>query len=261
MTLIPRNPNFYKNSILQLLYPRKCPVCGRIINAERTIIQCNTDNCNPYICPSCYKKLNIVSGARCMKCSRPLEDDAAEYCPDCASKVRHFDQGISLLIHDDVSKKIIYGLKYSNKRDNADVLAYEAARRLADVISYWNPDVIVPVPVHKKREIERGYNQAEVLARKLVNFLKTDGTDYRLDTRLLRRDKQTIAQKKLGNEQRQDNLKNAFAVNEKVLEYCDYNSVLLIDDIYTSGATLSECARTLKNAGIEKVYFLTFSIG
>ena len=250
-----------KNSILQLIYPRKCPVCSRIINAERTIFRGNTGNCNPYICPSCYGKLNIISGARCMKCSRPIEDSAAEYCADCASKIRHFDQGISLLIHDDISKKIIYGLKYSNKRDNADALAYEAARRLADVIVYWNPDVIVPVPVHKKRELERGYNQAEVLARKFIGFLDDVGIEYRLDARLLKRNKQTIAQKKLGNEQRQDNLKNAFDVNEKVLKYCEYKSVLLIDDIYTSGATLSECARTLKNAGIEKVYFLTFSIG
>ena len=251
----------YKNSILQLLYPRKCPVCGRIINAEKTIIHCNTGDCNPYICPTCYKKLNIISGTRCMKCSRPLEDNTAEYCADCASKIRHFDQGISLLIHDDVSKKIIYGLKYSNKRDNADVLAYEAARRLSDVIDYWNPDVIVSVPVHRKRELERGYNQAEVLASRLVNFMKAEEHEYRLDARLLKRNKQTIAQKKLGNEQRQDNLRDAFEVNEKVLEYCEYKNVLLIDDIYTSGATLSECARTLKNAGIEKVYFLTFSIG
>ncbi len=251
----------YKNSILQLLYPRKCPVCGKIINAERIILRGNTDNCNPYICSSCYEKLNIVSGARCMKCSRPLEDNTAEYCTDCISRIRHFDQGIALLIHDDVSKKILYGLKYSNKRDNADVLAYEAARRLADIIAYWDPDVIVPVPVHKKRELERGYNQAEVLARKFVGFLKNDGIEYKLDPRLLRRNKQTVAQKKLGNEQRQENLKNAFEVNERVLEYCEYKSILLIDDIYTSGATLSECAGALKNAGIEKVYFLTFSIG
>ena len=233
--------------LLQLIYPRVCPVCGRILT--RNII-----SQNPYICAECYGKLSFPEEPRCLKCSRPVSDDSDEFCPTCLKSVRHFDRGSSLLIHDDAAKKILYDLKYSNKRDNADFLAFEAADRMKELLLLWNPDVMIPIPLHRKKTLSRGFNQAELLADRLSHL-----TDIPVDRVMLIRSRETSPQKGLDRDQRIKNIRGAFTVTD---ENCNsYRTVLLVDDIYTSGATLSETARVLKEAGVRTVYFLTFSIG
>lgn len=189
-------------------------------------------------------------------------EETEEYCRDCAGTTRHFEQGRALLLHDEAAKKILYDLKYRNKRDNAKMLAIEAAARLHDFVKRYDPDVIISVPLNRKRELKRGFNQAELLAGHLIRELKSYGLDLRMDPDYLIRVKKTSAQKELRREQRRENIRGAFEISYKEdLRKYKGCTVLLIDDIYTSGATLSECARVLKAAGVAKVYFLTFSIG
>ena len=170
-----------------------------------------------------------------------------------------------MMLHDEVSKKILYDLKYHNKRDNARMLAFEAAKREGWRVRMWGIDVIIPVPLHKKREISRGYNQAQIMAEKFAKhlaFQDKDMIDIEVDSSYLVRVRRTKAQKELSGEQRKANIREAFAVNyREPPDKYEGKTVLLIDDIYTSGATLSECARVLKHHGVKRVYGFTFGIG
>lgn len=247
------------DSALNLLFPRRCPVCGRILT--RDLVK---DSINPYICGKCYEGLSFPEGARCLKCSRPVQDELQELCRDCAGKRKNFDQGTALLMHDGPSQKIIYDLKFSNKRDNADMLASEAGRRYMRQIRFWNPDMIIPVPLYRKKEFERGFNQSELLSEKLSKYLKEKGTVIPVRNDILVRIRATKPMKTLDSEGRRVNIQGAFSINSRRPEaYGELKGkkVLLVDDIYTSGATLSECAGVLKQYGVSKVYFLTFSIG
>ena len=247
--------------LLSLLYPPVCPVCGEILTKAVAAVE------NPYICSSCYGKISFPAEPRCLNCSRPVFDEREELCPDCKKKKkRRFDQSVSLMLHDEVSKKILYDLKYYNRKDNARMLAFEAAQREGWRMQMWGIDVIIPVPLHKKRQISRGYNQAQVLAEQFVRNLDLmqSGREPAIDvdSGFLVRVRQTKAQKELSGEQRRANIREAFTVRyrEPPDKYAG-KTILLIDDIYTSGATLSECAGVLKRHGARRVYCLTFAIG
>ena len=245
---------------VNLVFPMVCPLCGRIIPLKRQAF--SSHETNPYICPECYMKLAFPEDPFCLKCSRPIQEEVKEYCPDCERAIRYFDQGKALLMHDERAKKILYDLKYHNRKDNAKMLAREAADRLFGIVKHWNPDVVIPVPLHKKRELKRGFNQAALLTEHLIRELKDYGLNLNADPNYLVRVRTTSAQKELRREQRSENIRGAFEISykEDPGKYTG-STVLLVDDIYTSGATLSECARILKEAGVSKVYFLTFSIG
>ena len=245
------NLNIIKSTadkLLQLVYPRVCPVCGRILTGS-----IKSEN-NPYICSGCYAKLNFPAEPRCLKCSRPVADEGDGFCPTCLKAVKHFDRGISLLIHDDTARKILYDLKYSNKRDNADMLVHEAAARFKEILSRWDPEMLIPIPLNRKKKLQRGFNQAELLADRLSRL-----TGIPVDPVMLIRSRETSPQKGLDRDQRMKNIRGAF---EAADGNCNsYRTVLVVDDIYTSGSTISEAARILKAAGVKTVYFLTFSIG
>ena len=118
----------------------------------------------------------------------------------------------------------------------------------------WNVQAIIPVPMYKDKEIKRGYNQAEVFGRAL-----SKETGIALDDKCIIRKKSTVPQKKLSNEMRKINLQKAFGVDRKICS--EYKTVLLVDDIYTTGSTFDACAKVLKVAGVEKVYCLSVAVG
>ena len=270
-------------SAVSLLYPYVCPGCGRILSvrktsSERTVQssgQLSAKRRNPYICPACYARISFPKEPRCLCCSRPLEEEEEEFCYDCGRKKKHFDAGTSLMLHDEISRKILYDLKYYNKRDNARMLAYEAVLREGQRVLSWKPDVVIPVPLHKKRQQTRGFNQAQLLAEWFCVYLKelTEPQACRtygicgaislpVDPRYLIRAHKTKAQKELTGDQRRENVRNAFSIRDNTdpARYAG-KTILLVDDIYTSGATLSECARVLKLHGAGQVYCLTFGMG
>ena len=121
------------------------------------------------------------------------------------------------------------------------------------MIRGWGPDLIIPVPLHKRRRRKRGYNQAGILGRRLGRLL-----GIRVDDKSLLRRVYTDPQKKLGRLERKKNLRNAFALKES---FKPVPVVLLVDDIYTTGNTIDAVSEVLKKKGVEKVYFLTISIG
>ena len=127
------------------------------------------------------------------------------------------------------------------------------AEELGDTIRSWKPECIVAVPVHRSRLRTRGYNQAEVIARSLGRELGIP-----VDTRLIRRSKKTVPLKNLTLAERQNNLKKAFKLCRNDVKL---KTIIVIDDIYTTGNTIDAVSNVLKQKGVENVYFLTISIG
>lgn len=188
-----------------------------------------------------------------MKCGKPVEFQEIEYCYDCSRRKHVYDKGIGLFSYSDELKKSIYRFKYNNKREYAKFYGEEMVRHLGDIINEWDADMIIPVPLHKSRLIERGYNQAELIAKEL-----SKGVGIPVKKDVLVRNKKTKPQKWLNEKERKDNIEKAFTIRKNIVKL---KKVVLVDDIYTTGSTVDSCARELKDKGAEKVYCVSLSIG
>lgn len=143
--------------------------------------------------------------------------------------------------------------KYRNRREYADFYAEELANFCGEALLSWRPDALIPVPLHRSRQRKRGFNQAELVAKRLgrrLNIPVAEKTLFRI--------KKTSPQKELSDTQRRANLKNAFQVRENDVRL---KRVVLIDDIYTTGSTVDAAASVLLEHGVENVYFLAICIG
>ena len=227
--------------IFKLLWPEICPFCGKV--------KWNG------VCPACEKQLNklAISQPYCMKCGKPVRRNEQEYCADCAESKHFFDRGRALWLHKPPVSTSIYQFKYHNQRVFGNYYAETMAKQFERVVCEWKPDLIIPVPLHPKRKRKRGYNQSQIIAERLGKKwgIPVNGT-------ILRRVKNTNPQKKLDHRTRKKNLQNAFAVKGNLY---GIRNVILIDDIYTTGNTINEAAKKLKETGVEIVCFLTVSIG
>ena len=227
--------------ILSLFFPRRCPVCQEIVTPKGGLI-----------CPGCRKKVTFVEEPVCRKCGREIPFLEQEYCETCRRRPRSFETGRSLLRYDEVGQRTIKAFKYGGRQEYADWYAAEMADRLGGWLAGCRADALIPVPIHRSRLRKRGFNQAEVLARRLSKHL---GIPVRKD--ILRRTKKTEAQKNLGWEGRQKNLMKAVEASPLP---AGIRRVILVDDIYTSGATAEACARALLKAGASVVYVATVCI-
>ncbi|MGN0383532.1 MAG: ComF family protein [Eubacterium sp.] len=229
--------------IIGMIYPDICPVCGEIIK----------DN-EKFIHPWCRESIVFVRDPRCGKCGAPIADNCKLFCEDCMKHEHYFDRGVAVFVYGGELKKSILRFKYKNERRFGKYYADEMAIVYRRLIDSWNPDAIIPIPIHKEKRRQRGFNQTEIIAKELAQSL-----NIFYDKTSLIRIKNTRKQKDLGILERRRNLESAFAVDEKVIN--KYNTVILIDDIYTTGATMDSCAKLLKAAGVEKVYYICVSIG
>ena len=227
-----------------MLFPRRCPVCGQIVLPEGALI-----------CPGCVPKLHFIQQPSCKKCGTELISDRAEYCPDCLRRQRSFESGVALIRYDTVAQKSIAAVKYKNRREYLDCYAEAIARRYGYFFQCHKDAVLVPVPVHPARLRSRGFNQAGELAVRLGRL-----TGLPVNERLLVRTKKTAPQKELGPDERLRNLRHAFAVPAGIAAKLP-QTVILADDIYTTGSTIEACARVLKAAGVRQVYFVSICIG
>lgn len=223
--------------LFMLLYPAKCPFCGVL---------------NEGICDKCKEKHPIIREPRCMKCGKPIQKETQEFCYDCSRMKHWYEFGRSLWVHQEPVNEAIYAFKYKNRRVYGEVFARELAKEYNDLLKRQKVELIIPIPLHKSRRRERGYNQTEILAEYLGKY-----TGIEVDNTSLVRKKKTSPQKRNNDKERKKNIKNAFEVKRKITA----ENVVLIDDIYTTGSTIDEAARILKKTGVSKVFFLTISIG
>ncbi len=226
------------NMVKAIFYPVRCPVCEKphVIGKSG-------------FCDSCKRKLSIVNGPFCVGCGRPVELYEI-YCTDCKKQKHVFDGGRFVFSYQDIAKSV-YRFKYMNRPEYARTYSQAIYDELRDWIDVINPDALIAVPLNKKRLIKRGYNQAAELS---IELSKLTGIPARNE--VVGRIKNTVPQKLYDKPGRQINMKKAFIVYENVVKL---GTVVLIDDIFTTGSTLDSLARELKQAGVKKVYFITLT--
>ena len=227
--------------VLDSVYPRRCPICDGLLSSEE-----------PYLCRICIKKIHPILGAQCKKCGKPVEQET-EFCRDC-SKIRHsFDRGFAPYGYHGELEASLMRFKYHDRQEYAGFYAHASILYRGKQIRRRNPEVLIPVPLHPARQRYRGYNQAEVFAKKLMEEFQLP-----MDAQLIRRVKRTKRQKELSPAERKKNLKGAFAM--KNTEKLKYRRILLVDDIYTTGSTVDALAELLKQQGADQVDFLCAAI-
>lgn len=232
---------------LDWLYPSDiyCISCGSLIDKTREYA----------LCDSCMEKFHWLGSKTCEKCGKILDETYRhQLCYDCRAFDHDFDRGFTCVQYGLYERGVLMDYKYKGKsyigRKLGDIL-YD--RMALEDVEY---DLIVPVPMHRKKQRQRGYNQAAVMA---LRFACRCGKTCASE--LLQRTRQTAPMKGLGAFERHENLREALAVSPSNRYEIEGRRILLIDDIYTTGSTLDECSRVLRKAGAEKVYALTFACG
>ena len=235
-----------------LLFPQRCPVCDRPLPFGprcRAPLSLSPD---PFFHAACFQKLAFLEEPLCFRCGCPLQQEEQEYCRACSRQIFSFEQNLPLLLYNDAARFSVAHFKYRGRQEFALPYARLWWSRRGEELRRLEPDVLIPVPIHRSRLRRRGYNQAALFAYELE---KLSGIPCRED--LLIRSKHTGAQKELGRRERLANMENAFRLQKRPE---GIRCAVLVDDIFTTGSTLESCSRVLKEAGVERVYALTLCI-
>lgn len=204
-----------------------------------------------HLCPDCLVRIRLISPPLCQCCGVEFAGGGSHYCGPCLTRPPHFSKARAIFRYDDESARLVQAFKYGGKTVARGTFC-ALAKKVPPLADLAPPELIVPVPLHRKRLQARGFNQALVLARFL--FPKQG---QRIAASLLLRTRWTDPQTVLSGRARRQNLRGAFAVKHPEL-VCG-RRVLLVDDVFTTGATLDECAKVLKDHGAAQVEALTLA--
>lgn len=219
----------------KLLFPPACLACNQ-----------RTDSAAELLCADCCSKLMPVSGKYCPHCGSPLQDYR---CDACSHTNFSFDFARSAFVYDSPVKELVHRLKYESLRAPADFFARSLLNIPAAARLTGSFDLVMAVPLHHVRQRERGYNQSELIARRLASGLRIP---FR---KPVYRRSNTVSQTNLSREARISNLKGAFALHRKA--NIAGKRVILVDDVFTTGTTVNEISKLLKTAGVARVAVLT----
>ena len=222
--------------LLDNIFPPQCASCHCLVSAPHTL------------CLKCWQGIEFITEPCCRVCGYPLEQDTV-YCSDiCRTKKLFLTKIKSAVIYNDVAASVIHHLKYQDKTENAIILSnwmYAAGHDMAQ-----QTDLIIPVPLHKAKLLKRKYNQAAIIAKR---FAQQAHKPCVFD--ILTRRKDIMSQSRLSQHERIKNVKGAFYVVNR--EKIRNKTILLIDDVVTTAATINECAKVLLLGGATKVMSLT----
>ncbi|HWW63651.1 MAG TPA: ComF family protein [Sphingomonadaceae bacterium] len=227
--------------LLSLALPPRCPGCGAVTRADHSF------------CVTCWSALDFLGAPCCACCGEPfLHDRGPEArCGACLADPPAFDHARAAVSYGDIARHIALRLKYGGRPGLAETIA----RRLDRLVEHGEPDpIVIPVPLHRWRIWRRGYNQAALIAQALA---RRHG--FRVELDLLHRTRATPVLRGLGPTGRKKAVRGAFAVAANRRTLLAGRPVLLIDDIYTTGATANACARALKRAGAGQVGLLCWA--
>ena len=230
-----------RERVLDLLFPKRCVVCDEIAGQE-----------GKAVCRRCRDKILYVQEPFCLKCGKQLQHEEQEYCEDCKKNRHLYIQGSALYDYGSMADSV-FRFKYKGRMEYSKFYGKELYNEKACWLSMISPDALIPVPVHPSRKRKRGYNQAELIARELSRC-----SGIPVNARLIRRVGKTIPLKNLNQLEREKNLKRAFKIYKNDVKL---NTIVIIDDIYTTGSTIDAMAGILHKAGIPKVYFMALTIG
>lgn len=224
---------------MDFLYPR-----------DLTCVLCHSEIEDYNMCKICLGSIQFNRGKVCRFCGRMIMTGDYLVCSNCKMLNRHFDGGTSVVLYDDFIKKAIFNLKYHDKRYIAHTMAILMVQKISDLDLEIDFDYIIPVPLHFNRFKQRGFNQAELIAKEM---------SFRTGIKLwsgLKRIKETPPLNKLCIGDRQSALFKAFALNGDI-----QGNIILVDDIFTTGTTLNTCSEVLKQSGAHYILITTFSVG
>jgi ComF family protein len=239
-------------SLFSVLFPSDCRICDQpLLNISRLPV-----------CPDCLKRVAPIRGKVCSICGELVlstfaeaDQDGVLRCPVCRRVRRPFARAVAYGSYDDALRELIHVLKYNGVRPAAAVLG----RMLAEAIATLQPALtqkpvlLIPVPLYKSKRHQRGFNQAELIAHHALKVL--NGSPLELRTDILVRTRDTRSQIGLTSHQRRENLRGAFAVARA--EQVTGREIVLVDDVYTTGTTVTECAKVLRRAGAAEVWVAT----
>jgi len=231
-------------AVLDLFYPPRCHACKKRVPMGSDLM----------ICRVCLADLTFLRAPLCPRCGKEMSPDAGEanrFCVACLKKKPEFDSARSLVHYKSAARTLLHRLKFSGDTGAGAVLV-QAVVREGEMSGRRKYDLIIPVPLHPSRLRKRGLNQSLTLARVLF-----PGEREKIRPTALTRVKNTIAQTGLDGVARRKNLRGAFAVPPSVSVQA--KAVLLVDDVYTTGTTVGECARSLKRGGADVVDVLTIA--
>lgn len=250
-----------------LVFPRRCPVCDRPVRPAGALI-----------CPECEQMLERVEEPVCRRCGKPLRSPDRHFCGDCLSLRHIYERGCAVFTYHSAAGGL-FRFKYGGRQEYGAFYGSCMAQKLEEFTGRAGtgqdpglpgpedlrtgggyprpgiprPDFLVPVPLSARRLKKRGYNQALVLAREVSARTKVPVLDHALG-----RVSDTLPMKNMAPAERQNNLKKAFQAFGNDVEL---KTIMLIDDIYTTGSTVDACADALYRRGAGHVFFMTLAIG
>ncbi|WP_374384817.1 double zinc ribbon domain-containing protein [Dongia sp.] len=239
-TRLPRPIRHLWHRALDTVLPARCLKCGEVVSTA-----------SAGLCPTCWGALSFLGEPCCSCCGHPFEFDLGvdALCAACLESPPPFDRARAVLRYDEASRDLILAFKHADRTALAPSFAAWAQRAGRDLIA--DCDLIAPVPLHWSRLFARRYNQAALLANALG---KATGKPTAPD--LLLRRRATVRQGHLGRLARARNVAGAFALNPKRADMLAGRKVLLVDDVVTTGATISQCAAALRRGGAAAVHVL-----
>jgi competence protein ComFC len=243
--------SYLKEGFLNLIYPYSCENCGKIIRESKGYA----------ICDNCFKKIRLISTPYCYQCGKPLSPlvpfEERPLCAECSIKKKHLYFNRSVAYYQGVMRKCIHLLKYKKQVK----LIQPLGQLMVDYLEYNNHyntqeiDLIIPVPLFRDNLEERGFNQSALLAKYIANYFSI----YFRDDWLIK-DKKNISQVGLSKNERKNNVKDVFSIDSSIsFNKRDISNVLLIDDIFTTGATIEACCREITRMGIKNIFVLTLA--
>lgn len=231
--------------MVNAVLPPQCLACDALVATPGSL------------CAKCWSDAKFITAPQCCICGAPYSFDpgADLVCAACSRARPLYDRARSVLRYDELGRRLVVGFKHGDRTHGAPTFGRWLARAGAELIA--DADLVAPVPLHRLRLIRRRFNQSAMLAQAICRAPAGYALQFAPD--LLLRRRHTPSQAGLNAAQRRRNVRNAFSVNPRRISQIEGRRVLLIDDVLTTGATVSECARILSRAGATGVDILTLA--